>query len=244
MKTIVQRIATGLCVLGGLAGCAAPMAKISTIPGMDITTKLGRTDYVVMGTATGQACAEENCFLGSCSTTAQVAGEEILDGRAQSSSLRDVNLNSSANVNPVLAFLLGVPAPAGPTGAEIAEKIARFKAIESIPNADALLSPRVDADVTESNNLFTKQVKSCVTVKGKEHAEDDVDVAVAAVLPTDIATERCVTTKAVPSGREPRRMPRRRPPRSGARSTGLFSPQKITPRAKRRGKGRPARAKN
>jgi hypothetical protein len=39
-----------------------------------------------------------------------------------------------------------------------------------------------------------------------EHAEDDVDVAVAAVLSTDIATERCVTTKAVPSGRDPRRM--------------------------------------
>jgi hypothetical protein len=148
------------------AACAAPSAKISTMPGMDITTKVARSDYIVLGTASGQACAEKNCFLGSCSLSASVAGEELLDGRAQSESLRGVNLNSTANVNPILAAILGVQVET-PSGADIAEKIALYKAIESIPDADALLSPRVEADVTEDWNPITTKVKSCVTVKGK-----------------------------------------------------------------------------
>lgn len=130
------------------AGCSAPTAKISTMPGMDITTRVARPDYVVIGTASGSACAEQNCFFGSCSLAASVAGEELLDGRTQSESLRGVNLNSTAAVNPFLAALLGVQVDT-PSGADIAEKIALFKAIESIPNADAILSPRVEADVTE-----------------------------------------------------------------------------------------------
>lgn len=148
------------------AACAAPTAKISTMPGMDITTRVARPDYIVLGTAEGKACAEQNCFFGSCSLTASVAGEELLDGRTQSESLRGVNLNSTANVNPILAAFLGVQVDT-PNGADIAEKIALYKAIESIPDADAILSPRVEADVTEDWNPITKKVKSCVTVKGK-----------------------------------------------------------------------------
>lgn len=149
-----------------VAGCAAPTAKISTMPGMDITTRVARPDYVVIGTATGSACAEQNCFFGSCALTASVGGEELLDGRTQSESLRGVNMNSTAAVNPFLAALLGVQVDT-PSGADIAEKIALYKAIESIPDADAILSPRIDAEVTEDWNPITSKVKSCVTVKGK-----------------------------------------------------------------------------
>lgn len=77
-----------------------------------------------------------------------------------------MNLNSTANVNPILAAFLGVQVDT-PNGADIAEKIALYKAIESIPDADAILSPRVEADVTEDWNPITKKVKSCVNVKGK-----------------------------------------------------------------------------
>jgi len=132
-----------------------------------ITTRLGRKDYIVLGQATGKACAVRSCFFGSCGTTPEVAGEELLDGRARSESLRDVNLNSQANINPILALILGQPNPTGPSGIEIAEKIALFKAIESIPDADAILSPRVDAEVTEDWNPVTQTIKSCVTVRGK-----------------------------------------------------------------------------
>jgi hypothetical protein len=148
-----------------LCTACSTTAKVSTIPGMEMTTKLKRSDYIVLGTATGQACAQEECFFGSCNKTATVAGEELLDGRAQSENLRDVN-TQQLDLGP-LAFLLGTGNP-GPTGNEIAEKIALYKAIESIPDADAILSPRFDGETSENSiPFFSRTVKSCVTVKGK-----------------------------------------------------------------------------
>ena len=103
--------------------------------------------------------------MGSCSKKASVAGEELLDGRAESESLRNVR-TANLDLGP-FAFLFGT-GDVGPTGSEIAEKIALYKAIESIPDADAILSPRFDGETTENSiPLFTRTVKSCVTVKGK-----------------------------------------------------------------------------
>ncbi len=165
MKHVLHALVLTFSV--AVTGCAGSTANIQTIPGADITTKLGRKDYVVLGTATGQACAVKSCFFGSCSTVAERPEESLLDGRARSESLRDVNLNSQADINPVLALFLGVPTPAGPSGVDIAEKIALYHAISSIPNADAILTPRVDAEVTEDWNPITSTIKSCVTVRGK-----------------------------------------------------------------------------
>lgn len=159
-----------------LAAAACGTSKVATIPGMDMTTKLKRSDYVVLGTATGQACAEENCFFGSCTKKASVAGEELLDGRSESESLRSVR-TAGVDLGP-LAFLFGAPAGPG-EGKNIAKSIAMYKAIESIPDADAMLSPRFEVETTEDTFPFiTRNVKSCVTVKGKAvHIKSDAEVA-------------------------------------------------------------------
>ncbi len=156
-----------------LTGCTIT-SKVSSIPIMDVTTKLRRADYVVLGTATGQACAEENCFLGSCSKKAGTPGDELL-------SVDNGGAASSPAPLAFLAFLLGTPPAAGPSRSQIAEEIAMFKAIESVPTADAILSPRYESDTTEDGFPFlTHNVKSCVTVKGKAiHVNSDAEMGAA-----------------------------------------------------------------
>lgn len=159
-----------------LAAAACGTSKVATIPGMDMTTKLKRADYVVLGTATGQACAEESCFFGSCTKKASVAGEELLDGRSESESLRAVR-TAGVDFGP-LSFLFGTPGGPG-EGKNIAKSIAMYKAIESIADADAMLSPRYEIETTENSfPLISRTIKSCVTVKGKAvHIKSDAEVA-------------------------------------------------------------------
>ena len=156
------------------AACSTT-AKVSTIPGMGVSMPLGRSDYTILGVAQGQACATESCFLGSCNKKAEIAGEELLDGRAETVSLRDVN-TAPQNLGP-FTFLLGLGNP-GPTGSEIAEKIALFKAIESIPNADAIIQPRKEIDIDKNDILgISTTTKSCVKVVGKAiHVKSDAEM--------------------------------------------------------------------
>lgn len=173
MTNLKLTIASAL-VLFTAAACGT--SKVATIPGMDMTTKLKRADYVVLGVATGQACAEENCFFGSCTKKASVAGEELLDGRAESESLRNVR-TAQLDLGP-LAFLFGATQAPGGTK-NIAKSIAMYKAIESIPDADAMLSPRYEVETKEDFFPFiSKNTKSCVTVKGKAvHIKSDAEMA-------------------------------------------------------------------
>ncbi len=165
-----------LCAVALAFTAACGTTRIATIPGMDITTRLGRADYVVLGTATGQACAEESCFLGSCSKKASVAGEELLDGRSESESLRNAR-TAKVDLGP-LAFLFGTGG-GGTSGKNIAKSIAMYKAIASIPEADAMLSPRYDVETSEDTVPFiSRTVKSCVTVRGKAvHIKSDEEMA-------------------------------------------------------------------
>ena len=160
--------------------CASTTAKVSTVPGIGIETSFARKDYVILGTATGQACATEDCFFGSCNKKADVAGEELLDGRMESEDLGGVS-TARTDLGP-LAFILGTGS-VGPTGSEIAEKIALYKAIESIPNADAIVTPRKTIDITRNDILgISTTTKSCVKVMGKAvHIKSDAESAAAAV---------------------------------------------------------------
>lgn len=164
-----------VAALAACAGCSTT-AKVSTIPGMGLTTDLKRSDYVILGAATGEACAVEDCFLGSCNKKADVAGEELLDGRTESSSLHGANI-APTDFGP-LAFLFGT-GNVGPSGSEIAEKIALYKAIESIPNADAIVTPRKTIDITKKDMLgISTTTKSCVKVVGKAvHIKSDAEMA-------------------------------------------------------------------
>lgn len=158
-----------------LTACSTT-AKVSTIPGMGMALELKRSDYTIIGTATGEACATEDCFFGSCNKKADIAGEELLDGRTESGSLRGANTNVQ-DFGP-LAFLFGIT-PVGPTGSEIAEKIALYKAVESIPNADAIISPRKTIEISKNDILgISVTTKSCVKVMGKAiHVKSDAEIA-------------------------------------------------------------------
>jgi hypothetical protein len=169
---IIKLAAPAAIILALFSGCTLT-SKVASIPIMDVTTKLRRADYVVLGTATGQACAEENCFLGSCTKKAGAPGDELLSVDGGSTGRRASN--------PLIDFLLGTPPEAGPSRSQIAEQIAMFKAIESVPNADAILSPRFESETTEEGFPgITHNVKSCVTVKGKAiHVNSDAEMAAA-----------------------------------------------------------------
>ena len=174
MKNIKLIAAAALALLAA-PGCGT--SKVSTIPGMDMSAKLRRSDYVILGTATGEACATENCFFGSCSRTASVAGEELLDGRSESVSLRDAR-TAALDLGP-LGALLDVGGAPGQSK-NVAKSIAMYKAIESVPNADAMISPRYDVTTSEDSIPFNikRTVKSCVKVRGKAiQIKSDADIA-------------------------------------------------------------------
>ncbi|MDP2344922.1 MAG: hypothetical protein Q8O67_28510 [Deltaproteobacteria bacterium] len=162
-------------VLGALVittGCAGVERKNASIPIMEVTTKLRRSDYIVLGTATGQSCAEESCnILFGCTKKASTPGDELL------SVLRDDTAGSVQQ--SFLMTLLGAAPAVVPSRSQVAEAIATYKAIESYQDADAILSLRFETETTEENFLgLTSNVKSCVTAKGKAiHVKSDAEMA-------------------------------------------------------------------
>ena len=149
-----------------LASACNTTGKVASIPGIGFSTeKLKRSEYEILGSATSEACAEESCNLFTgCSRKANVPGEELMEGRMFSTDVSGVETRPSDN--PFAWLGLGDKSDVG--GSEIAERIAMYKAIESVPTADAIILPRKSVTVEKSDflGLFTS-AKSCVKLSGK-----------------------------------------------------------------------------
>ena len=160
-----------------IAGCATT-AKVSTAPGVLVETSFARKDYILLGTARGEACATETGIFGACTPKAEVTGEELLDGRMETENLHGVNIGraSYGPFEALFELFFGTP---GPNSSQMAENIALYKALESMPNADAIITPRKTIDINKNDilGLFVT-TKSCVKVAGKAvHIKSDAEIA-------------------------------------------------------------------
>ena len=150
-----------LALLVATAGSAcATSAQVMSIPGTGMRAKsLERDEYVVLGDAEGKACVEETCIVGFCFSKSDTGSETKVEGR-----LNTTNVQTQAPT-----FL--IPGFSGPNGTEgnasAAEEAALFKAIESQPDADALMAPRKSAEVSTSGFFIGHTQKACVRVFGK-----------------------------------------------------------------------------
>lgn len=155
-----------VAVVVAATGCSTT-GKVSTIPGISFQTQaLARSEYTIMGNAAGESCAEESCFFGSCTKTAGAKGEEAYEGRIFSTNISGASTSATENLG-LLQILFGT-GQQGPSGADIAERIALYKAIESVPEADAIILPRKQIQIDTNDIPFiSHSVKSCVKIKGK-----------------------------------------------------------------------------
>jgi hypothetical protein len=153
-------------VVAAATGCSTT-GKVSTIPGISFDTQpLARSEYVIIGNAAGDSCAEESCFFGSCTKTSGTKGEEAYEGRIFSTNIGGASTSATENLG-LLQILFGT-GNQGPSGADIAERIALYKAIESVPDADAIILPRKQIQVDTNDIPFiSHSVKSCVKIHGK-----------------------------------------------------------------------------
>ncbi len=165
MKSLTLLGAAAIALVAA-TGCSTT-GKISTIPGIGFDTQpLARGEYTIIGNAAGESCAEESCFFGSCTKTAGGKGEEAFEGRIFSTNISGASTAATEGLG-VLQILFGT-GQEGPSGADIAERIALYKAIESVPDADAIILPRKQIQIdTSSIPFISSSVKSCVKVKGK-----------------------------------------------------------------------------
>jgi hypothetical protein len=155
-----------LAIAPFVGSACSTTGKVASIPGIGFSTEsLKRAEYEILGAATAEACAEESCSFGNCNKKASVPGEELLEGRMFSTNIGGVETRTT-DAGP-LGFLFGAET-AEVSGSDIAERIAMYKAIESVPTADAIILPRKTITVETSNTLglFTT-TKSCVKVSGK-----------------------------------------------------------------------------
>lgn len=145
-----------------LTGCKTT-AQVMSLPGTGMhANALTREEYVVLGDAEGKACVEEACYFGFCFTKSDTGSETKVEGR----------LNSNVQTDAPDFVIPGFAGPSGTEGnASAAEEAALYKAIESVPEADALMAPRKSAEVTTSNaplfGLVYNTQKACVRVFGK-----------------------------------------------------------------------------
>lgn len=142
-------------------GCKTA-AKVITLPGIGVNAKsLERSEYVVLGDAEGKACVEESCILGIfCSTKSDTGATDTVEGR-----LFTDNVQTSA---PSAAAGFPFAAAAGTEGNRTAaEDAALYMAIQSVPDADALLAPRKSMELTTTDNVVMTSQKACVRVFGK-----------------------------------------------------------------------------
>ncbi len=161
MQTRLFSPALAATALAVVTSACTTTANVMTLPGIGVNAReLDRSDYVVLGDAEGKACVEESCVLGifcSVNSDASSVATERVEGR-----LDTTNVQTSAP---------GVQLPFGPgAGTEgnssAAEEAALFKAIQSVPDADALLTPRKSMDLATSDNFFIRSQKACVRVFG------------------------------------------------------------------------------
>ena len=178
-------------VVVGTVGCRTA-AKVITLPGIGVNAKsLERHEYVVLGDAEGKACVEESCILGLfCSTKSDTGATETIEGR-----LFTDNVQTSA---PTAGFPFS-PAAGTEGNRTAAEDAALYKAIESVPDADALLAPRKSMEITTNDNFFMTGQKACVRVFGKGiRLKTDAEIAQAAAPPPPL-----VAPSAPPPAAEP-----------------------------------------
>jgi hypothetical protein len=157
-----------------LSGCKTT-AQVMSLPGTGMhANALTRDEYVVLGDAEGKACVEESCYFGFCFTKSDTGSETKVEGR-----LNTTNVQTDAP-----DFVIpGFGGAAGTEGnASAAEEAALYKAIESVPDADALMAPRKSAEVTTSNaplfGIIYNTQKACVRVFGKGiRLKTDAEVA-------------------------------------------------------------------
>jgi hypothetical protein len=172
-----------LFTLVASSGCTTT-AQVMSLPGTGMhANELTRDEYVVLGDAEGRACVEETCYFGICFTKSDTGSETRVEGRLSS------NVQTSAP-----DFV--VPGFSGPIGTEgnasAAEQAALYQAIESVPEADALMAPRKSAEVTTTNapfvGLFYHTQRACVRVFGKGmRLKTDAEIA-AMTAPTPTPT--------------------------------------------------------
>lgn len=158
-------------------GCTTT-AKVMSLPGIGVNARsLEREEYVVLGDAEGKACVEETCLFGIfCSTKSDTGSSERVEGR-----LFTDNVQTSAPG----VFIPGLQGAAGTEGnRSAAEQAALYKAIESVPDADALLVPRKSMELSTSNQFISTTQKACVRVFGKGiRLKTDAEVNAAAGAP-------------------------------------------------------------
>ena len=143
-----------------LAGCKTT-AQVMSLPGTGMhASALTRDEYVVLGNAEGKACVEETCFVGIfCSTKSDTGSDTRVEGR-----LNTTFIQTDA---PGLA-IPGLTSQRGTAGnGSAAEEAALYKAIESVPDADALMSPRKSMEITTTGAIISNTQKACVHVFGK-----------------------------------------------------------------------------
>jgi hypothetical protein len=146
-------------VVVAAAGCATS-AQVMSMPGTGMRAKsLEREEYVVLGDAEGKACVEETCIIGLCFSKSDTGSETKVEGR-----LNTTNVQTEAP-SFVLPGFSGSNGTEGNAGA--AEAAALYKAIESQPEADALMAPRKSAEVTTTQFYFGHEQRACVRVFGK-----------------------------------------------------------------------------
>lgn len=166
-----------------MSGCASH--KGAGIPGINMGKTihfepLERSEYEVLGPATGKACVAVNTlfplpiwwYSGDYSFDAFGINEDRKYGV--------ISAPSAFSPSPPISLIPLVPLSAAITSPtkdiEIslgllfpgpgfrAKEVALFKAIESVPGADAIISPRF---YVEKEKRFIWYQRVCVTVKGK-----------------------------------------------------------------------------
>lgn len=162
-----------------LAGCKTT-AQVMSLPGTGMhASPLTRDEYVILGNAEGKACVEETCFVGLfCSTKGDKGSDTRVEGRLNTTF---VQTNAPG---------LAIPGLSGAVGTEgngsAAEDAALYAAIESVPDADALMSPRKSMEITTSNAIISTTQKACVHVFGKG-IRLKTDAEIGALVPASAA---------------------------------------------------------
>ena len=163
-----------------MSGCASH--KGSGIPGISMGEKiefnpLERSEYEVLGPATGKACVTVNTLFPL--PIWWYSGDYSFDafGINEDREYGVISAPTAVSPSPPIPFMPLSAATTSPTkNIEVslglfftgpgfrAKETAVFRAIESVPGADAIISPRF---YVEKEKRFIWYKRICVTVKGK-----------------------------------------------------------------------------
>lgn len=166
MKFSVPLVALALVVM---SGCNTATSSIR-VPRIGVQAQeLDRSEYVVLGNAEGNACAEQSCFLGLFCSVKDESGNaiKVMDP--------DTGLE-------LLGAGLGTPDDV----AAVAEDRALFSALKTQTDADAVFSPRKTMELETKSAIINSSIKACVRVFGKSiriKTDEEMKGGVAAAPP-------------------------------------------------------------